>query len=93
MKAALIVEGEIRAIRPLALGRKNDLFAGSDAGRRRAAILYTLIETCRLNDVDPEAWLADVVARIADRRINRLDELLPWNWRLRAESIAPVRAA
>ena len=67
-----------RAIRPLALGRKNYLFAGSAAGGRRAAILYTLIETCRLNDVDPEAWLADVVARIADHPINRLDDLLPW---------------
>ncbi len=70
-----------RAIRPLALGRKNYLFAGSDAGGRRAAILYTLIETARLNDIDPEAWLADVVARIADHPINRLDELLPWKWR------------
>jgi transposase len=71
-----------RAIRPLALGRKNYLFAGSDAGGRRAAILYTLIETCRLNDIDPEAWLSDVVARIADHPINRLDDLLPWKWSL-----------
>jgi len=70
-----------RAIRPLALGRKNYLFAGSDAGGRRAAIVYTLIETARVNDIDPEAWLADVIARIADHPINRLDELLPWNWR------------
>jgi hypothetical protein len=77
----------------MALGRKNYLFAGSDAGGRRAAILYTLIETCRLNDIDPEAWLADIVARIADHPINRLDDMLPWKWRLRAESIAPVRAA
>ena len=82
-----------RAIRPLALGRKNYLFAGSDEGGRRAAIMYTLIETARLNDLDPEAWLADVIGRIADHPINRLDELLPWNWRLHAESIAPVRAA
>ena len=64
----------------MALGRKNYLFAGSDAGGRRAAILYTLIETCRLNDIDPEAWLADVIARIADHPINRLDDLLPWKW-------------
>ena len=71
-----------RAIRPLALGRKNYLFAGSDAGGRRAAILYTLIETCRLNDIDPEAWLADAIARIADHPINRLDDLLPWKWSL-----------
>ena len=70
-----------RAIRPLALGRKNYLFAGSDTGGRRAAIMYTLIETAKLNGVDPEAWLADVIARIADHPINRVDELLPWKWR------------
>jgi transposase len=69
-----------RAIRPLALGRKNYLFAGSDEGGRRAAILYTLIETARLNDVDPEAWLADVIGRIADHPINRVDDLAPWKW-------------
>ena len=69
-----------RAIRPLALGRKNYLFAGSDDGGRRAAIMYTLIETARLNGVDPQAWLADVIARIADHPINRVGELLPWNW-------------
>ena len=69
-----------RAIRPLALGRKNYLFAGSDEGGRRAAVMYTLIETARLNDLDPEAWLADVIDRIADHPINRVDELLPWNW-------------
>ena len=55
-----------RAIRPLALGRKNYLFAGSDEGGRRAALIYTLIETARLNDVDPEAWLGDVINRIAN---------------------------
>ena len=70
-----------RAIRPLSLGRKNYLFAGSDEGGRRAAILYTLIETARLNDIDPEAWLADVIACIPDHPINRVDELLPWKWR------------
>jgi hypothetical protein len=69
-----------RAIRPLALGRKNYLFAGSDEGGRRAAIIYTLIETARLNDVDPEAWLADVVGRIADHPNTKIDELLPWKW-------------
>ena len=68
------------AIRPLALAHKNYLFASFDAGGRRAAILYPLIETCSLNDIDPEAWLADVIARIADHPINRLDELLPWKW-------------
>ena len=69
-----------RAIRPLTLGRKNYLFAGSDEGGRRAAIMYTLIETARFNDVDPEAWLADVIARIADHPINQIDDLLPWRW-------------
>ena len=78
-----------RAIRPLALGRENYLFAGSDEGGRRAAIMYTLIETARLNDLDPEAWLADVIDRIADHPINRVDELLPWNWtRAPAQAIA-----
>nr|CCD32253.1 Transposase and inactivated derivative [Methylocystis sp. SC2] len=70
-----------RAVRPLTLGRKNYLFAGSDEGGRRAAIMYTLIETARFNDVDPEAWLADVIARIADHPINQIDDLLPWKWR------------
>lgn len=69
-----------RAIRPLALDRKNYLFAGSDAGGRRAARLYTLIETAKLNGLDPEAWLRDVLARIADHPINQIDEFLPWNW-------------
>ena len=63
-----------RAIRPLALGRKNYLFAGSDAGGRRAAILYTLIQTATLNSLDPEAYLRDVLARIADHPINRIDQ-------------------
>jgi transposase len=69
-----------RAIRPLALGRKNYLFAGSDAGGRRAAILYTLITSARLNGLDPEAWLADVIDRIADHPASRIGEFLPWNW-------------
>ena len=68
-----------RAIGPLTLGRKNYLFAGSDEGGRRAAIMSTLIETTRFNDIDPKACLADVIARIADHHINR-DELLPWKW-------------
>jgi transposase len=68
-----------RAIRPLALGRKNYLFAGSDAGGERAAAAYTLIETAKLNGLDPEAYLRDVLGRIADHHINRIDELLPWN--------------
>jgi transposase len=69
-----------RAIRPLALGRKNYLFAGSDLGGERAAILYTLITTAKLNGLDPEAWLADVIARIGDHPAKHIDQLLPWNW-------------
>jgi hypothetical protein len=68
-----------RAIRPLALGRKNWLFAGSDSGGERAAAMYTLIETAKLNGLDPEAYLRDVLGRIADHPINRIAELLPWN--------------
>ena len=69
-----------RALRGLALGRKAWLFAGSDRGGQRAAFLYSLIVTAKLNDIDPQAWLADVLARIADHPANRIDELLPWNW-------------
>jgi transposase len=69
-----------RALRGLALGRKAWLFAGSDRGGQRAAMLYGLIVTAKLNDVDPQAWLADVLARIAGHPASRLDELLPWNW-------------
>ena len=68
-----------RAIRPLALGRKNWIFAGSDRGGERAAAMYTLIETAKLNGFDPEAYLRDVLNRIADHPINRIAELLPWN--------------
>jgi transposase len=64
----------------IALGRKNYLFAGSDSGGRRAAILYTLIQTAVLNGLDPEAYLRDVLARIAEHPINRIDDLLPWAW-------------
>ena len=70
-----------RALRCVPLGRKAWLFCGSDRGGQRAAIVFSLIQTCRLNDVDPQAWLADVLARIADHPANRLSELLPWNWR------------
>ena len=68
-----------RAIRPLALGRKNYMFAGSDVGGHRAAAAYTLIETAKLNGLDPQAWLRDILGRIADHHINRIAELLPWN--------------
>jgi transposase len=70
-----------RALRGLALGRKSWLFAGSDRGGDRAAIMYTLICTAKLNDIDPQAWLADVLKRIAEHPAQRLDELLPWNWK------------
>ena len=63
----------------VALGRKNYLFAGSDAGGERAAAIYSLIGSAKLNGIDPEAYLSEVLARIADHPINRIDELLPWN--------------
>ena len=72
-----------RALRCVPLGRKAWLFCGSDRGGQRAAILYTLIQTARLGDVDPQAWLANVLARIADHPAVKLDESLPWNWRMR----------
>ncbi len=73
-----------RAIRGIALGRKSWLFCGSDRGGHRAAAMYSLIITAKMNDVDPQAWLADVLARIATHPAHRLDELLPWNWKPRA---------
>ena len=69
-----------RSIRGIALGRKNWLFAGSDAGGERAAAIYSLIETCKLNDIDPEAYLRSILTNIADHPINRVAELLPWKW-------------
>jgi hypothetical protein len=73
-----------RALRGIALGRKSWLFAGSDRGGQRAAVMYSLIVTAKLNNVDPQAWLADVLARIAEHPAHRIDELLPWNWRPRS---------
>lgn len=70
-----------RAMRPIAIGRKNYLFVGSHAGGRAAAIAYTLIETAKLNRVDPQAWLADTLACIPDHKITRIDDLLPWKTR------------
>ncbi len=70
-----------RALRVVAIGRKNWLFAGADVGGERAAALYTLIETAKLNGLDPEAYLRDVIARIADHPITRVGELLPWHWK------------
>jgi len=72
-----------RALRCVPLGRKAWLFCGSDRGGQRAAIVYSLIQTCKLNDVDPQAWLADVLARIAECPVSRLPNLLPWNWQPR----------
>ncbi|PIL20803.1 hypothetical protein P775_07470 [Puniceibacterium antarcticum] len=69
-----------RSIRPIALGRKTYLFMGSIGGGKAAAIAYTLIETAKMNDVDPEAWLTWVLQRLPDHKINRIDELMPWNW-------------
>jgi transposase len=70
-----------RALRGFALGRKSWLFAGSERGADRAAVMATLITTAKINDIDPQAWLADVLARINDHAIHRLNELLPWNWK------------
>ncbi len=67
-----------RAMKPSALGRKNFLFVGSEGGGKAAAIAYTLVETAKLNGVDPQAWLTDVLSRIPEHKITRLDELLPW---------------
>ena len=70
-----------RALRGIALGRKSWLFVGSDRGGDRAAIMFTPIQSAKLNDIDPQAWLADVLTRIADHKITALADLLPWNWR------------
>jgi transposase len=82
-----------RALRGVALGRKSWLFAGSDRGGDRAAAMYSLIYTAKLNGVDPRAWLADVLARIADLPASRLHELLPWNWRKAREDAAAAAEA
>jgi transposase len=69
-----------RSMKPVALGRKNYLFVGSEGGGKSAAIAYTLIESAKLNGIDPQAWLTDILSRIADHKITRLDELLPWHY-------------
>jgi len=72
-----------RALRGIALGRKAWLFAGSPRGGDRAAFMYSLIVTAKMNDVDPQAWLADILDRLPDMHLSRLPELLPWNWKAR----------
>lgn len=72
-----------RALRGVALGRKSWLFAGSERGGQRAAAMYTLIVTARMNDIDSQTWLADVLARLSDMPVSRIHELLPWNWKSR----------
>ena len=76
-----------------AIGRRNWTFCGSDAGGHRAAAIYTLIETAKLNDVDPQAWLADVLARLPDHPAKRIDELLPWNWNAARQADRLAKAA
>ena len=81
-----------RGLRCVALGRKSWLFCGSDRGGQRAAAMYSLIVTCKMNGVDPQAWLADVLLHIAGHPVHRLDELLPWNWRPQPAAIAALAA-
>jgi transposase len=69
-----------RSMHGIAISRKNYMFVGSKRGGKSAAIIYTLIETAKLNSVDPQAWLTDTLSRIAEHKINRIDELLPWNY-------------
>jgi transposase len=82
-----------RALRGIALGRRSWLFCGSDRGGQRAAAVYSLIVSCKMNDVDPHAWLADVLDRIAAHPAHRIDELLPWNWKMSREESCTAAAA
>jgi transposase len=82
-----------RALRGIALGRRSWLFCGSDRGGQRAAAVYSLIVSCKMNDVDPHAWLADVLERIAAHPSHRIDELLPWNWKMSREESCTAAAA
>lgn len=77
-----------RAIRPLTLGRRNWTFLGSDTGGDRAAVFYTIIQSCRLNGVNPEAYLTDIITRIDTHPASQIDALLPWNWRRNLEDAA-----
>ncbi|MGF6258923.1 hypothetical protein OKW20_006050 [Ensifer sp. LBL] len=80
------------ALRGIALGHRHWTFAGSQRGADRAAIMLSVITTCRLNDVDPKAWLADVFARIDDLPVSRLHELLPWQWKTHKEKAMAAAA-
>ena len=81
-----------RGLRRIALGRKSWLFCGSNRGGQRAAAMYSLIVTAKMNGVDPQAWLTDVLSRIAAHPAHRLDELLPWNWNPRPMAISAQAA-
>ena len=81
-----------RALRGVACGRKAWLFAGSDRGADRAAVMLTLIMTARLNGVDPKAWLADILARVANLPVSRLHELLPWEWKAQRDAVIAAAA-
>ena len=89
-RACLTNNAAERALRGIGLGRKSWLFAGSDRGGARAAFMYTLIATAKLNDIDPQAWLADVLARLPDHPARRIHELLPYSWSPPAPSDVPV---
>jgi transposase len=91
-RACLSNNAAERALRGIALGRKSWLFCGSDRGGQRAAAMYSLIVTAKMNGVDPQAWLADTLAGIATHPAHRLDELLPWNWTPKVSTITAVAA-
>jgi transposase len=76
----------------VAIGGKNWTFAGSDAGGHRAAAVCPLMETCKMNDVDPQPWLADVLARLPDHPAHKVADLLPWNWKANQQSKAAIAA-
>ena len=78
-----------RALRGVAIGRRNYLFAGADSGGERAAAIYSLIGTAKLNGIDPEAWLRHVLAHIADHPVNRVDEFLPWHCAVQLNGTSP----
>ena len=91
-RACLSNNAAERGLRGIALGRKSWMFCGSDRGGQRAAAMYSLIVTAKMNGVDPQVWLADTLARIATHPAHRLDELLPWNWTPKGPTITAVAA-